>query len=595
MPRITICPRCTSHLGLPADINPIAQVQCPICEVEFSLATVVPRELPQARVLDHDINATAAEFSDEPSPQERLSQLIRSTTPPNERDEAAASESAQSFDDAYQDADPELASSPPARSQPEEPQLGSSRLDQLLSDLIKSPPPTPPLASPTASTAAYAERQTLEADSPLTNEFQAELEDQARPPAEATVAQPQEIIPETQVGESDVAEFEEAEDAVVPRLNDEPSVAELPAHLRTTPRRKRRRSGVRTMVGIVVGGAGGTLLAAYIVLWLTGGQQDVLGVAKYLPASILPASAAQVADDDSALRGADPPTSPAESDEQASSLAVVQDPSLKFDPAVAPATAEQPIADTDEDNSLGNVLPQTPATPPTEAEPQLEKKTWPTTPIVGDLRGVKLYSVDELAELIPAADAAHREFLAGDLAREESWSTMGPAYMTIASLAERYTLVDPAAQGPELVTKQIAAKDIFRGLVGKPERRADLATVAARWLQHAKRLNQGVVLVGRVADLSPQGKWTQYAINVPLGDSFVTAHVLMDRIEFSAGEEVAVVGVILNQPADQLAGYEGGAEQVIVAGYSFAPEEFVAPPPGSVSGKFPFGASAGGE
>jgi hypothetical protein len=172
---------------------------------------------------------------------------------------------------------------------------------------------------------------------------------------------------------------------------------------------------------------------------------------------------------------------------------------------------------------------------------------------------------------------------------------MGPAYMTIASLAERYTLIDPAAQRNELVTKQIAAKNIFRGLVGKPERRADLATVAARWLQHERRLNQGVILVGRVTELIPQGKWTQYNISVPLGDSFVTAHVLMERVQFSAGDEIAVVGAILQRPAEQLVHYEGTAAPVVVAGYAFAPEEFVAPQAGAVSGLFPSEGGAGGE
>jgi hypothetical protein len=207
---------------------------------------------------------------------------------------------------------------------------------------------------------------------------------------------------------------------------------------------------------------------------------------------------------------------------------------------------------------------------------------------------VKLYSVAQLDELIPAADKAHREFLAGDLSREESWSTMGPAYMTLASLAERYTLLDPAEYGNDLVAKQMEAKEIFRGLIGQPARRADLSTVAARWLQHERRLNQGVIIVGRVRDLQPQGKWTEYIVDVPLGDGAVEAVVLMDQIRFSAGDEVAVVGAILARPEEQLAGYEGDASQRVVAGWAFTPEDFKAPPSAD-AGQLPFETNAGGQ
>jgi hypothetical protein len=182
-------------------------------------------------------------------------------------------------------------------------------------------------------------------------------------------------------------------------------------------------------------------------------------------------------------------------------------------------------------------------------------------------------------ELLSAADAAQREFRAGDLSREQSWSTMGPAYMTLASLAERFTLVDPAASGSELVAKRATAGNIFRALVDNSTRRADLATVAARWLQHERRLNQGVILVGRVRDQRPVGALTEYTIDVPLGESSVPASVLLKKASFTAGDEIAVVGAILPRPQEQLAGYEGDATQVIVAGNAFAPEDDLPPEP----------------
>jgi hypothetical protein len=545
MALITICPRCTSHLGLPDELGPAAQVQCPICEVEFSLATATPRELPQARLVES--STLGAEATDAtPSAHERLSRLMRTSaswSSPQEQ-ETDATEIEQSHDTAYEDADPELARSQPTGG---ELQLGSSRLDQLLSDLIKTP-------SESASSSATA-------GPPSPTEFEANLDGDFEPEYAA---------------EDEHAEAED-EEILVPALSGAIDDDQLPSDLRTAPRRKRRPAGLRTLVGIVGGGALGLLLGAYGLLWLKGPAGDIAGIAQWLPPALLPASMHTIADADDAAK-ADEWSEPedvtalaAAEESEASDITPTEEPTAlanadqppMLDPAVTPAAAVEPVAEETPVDSL----PQ-----PT---------VWPTTPIVGDLRDVKLYSVAELDDLLDAADAAHRKFLKGDLAQQESWATMGPAYMKIAGLAERYTLTDPAQFSNELITKQMAAKNVFRGTVGDPARRADLATIAARWLQHERRQNNGVLLIGRVRDIRPAGRWSEYVIDVPLGDGQVAAHVLMEKIDFSTGDEVAVAGAILPRPQEQLSGYEGDAPQVIVAGYAFTPEAFVAPKPTS--------------
>jgi hypothetical protein len=588
MSRVAICPRCTSHLGLPADVSLAAQVQCPICEVEFSLATVAPRELPQARIVEREAAGPAADESPQLTPQERLSQLIRATaaTAPQASPDAELTEA---YDDAYQDADPELAVSEP----PRDPlQLGSSRLDQLLSDLIKTPGPAPAAAPPPNQASATSIAPKLFTETPPGRFEEASPEPIQDAHLEKEFAAVLDDEPEYASSDDELVQREDEPEGV-PAFGDQSAGEELPSELRTAPRRKRHPSIARTMIGVIGGGALGILLGAYGLLWLRGPESDILGLSQILPASMLPASTAP-ADDDAAYVD-DQNKESGDIANPDSSVAAIEQPPVKFDPAVSPATAEEPIADARTEAAVGDVVSSTPDTPkPTLAEPPAERQTWPTTPIVGDLKGVKLYTVAELDELIPAADKAHREFLAGDLSQEASWSMMGPAYMTLASLAERYTLVDPVAYGNDLIAKQLESKEIFRALVGDPARRADLATVAARWLQHERRLNQGVILIGRVRDLRPQGKWTEYIVDVPLGDSTVEALVLMDQIRFSAGDEIAVVGAILPRPKEQLTGYEGSAAQRVVAGWAFTPEDFKAPPASADAGQLPFETGAGG-
>jgi hypothetical protein len=75
----------------------------------------------------------------------------------------------------------------------------------------------------------------------------------------------------------------------------------------------------------------------------------------------------------------------------------------------------------------------------------------------------------------------------------------------------------------------------------------------------------------------------------------VTTKVLLENISFSAGDEIAVAGAILAEPRGQLTGYEGDASQVVIAGYAFVPEEFVAPRPIAATGLVPFESNVGGQ
>ena len=113
----------------------------------------------------------------------------------------------------------------------------------------------------------------------------------------------------------------------------------------------------------------------------------------------------------------------------------------------------------------------------------------------------------------------------------------------------------------------------------------ELAMIAGRWLQHARRPNQGVVVLGKVIDLHAQGPWTEYTIETPLGDSSAVSKVLMEGVPFKSGSDVAVVGTIVADPRQAIDGYAGEAQQVIVSGFAFVPEDFVAPKIGGLSGE----------
>lgn len=671
MASITLCPRCSSHLELPTGVAPTSLVECPICEAEFLLASVAPRAIPKARVVEAsateavegeheagELASTPAQRSpstfsivvDEegessaPAP-DSLSRLLRSTAdwqlpgiqlPRDEQQvEAAGAEEDEelgasldlelsddriipndhapqtvtfgdTLDAAYRDADPALAGESPAN--PEELKLGSSRLDQLLSDLMKSPATQPlpdsiDVGANKLQLPNFAEIEE-EADESTAAAVVAGLSEDAQEFNEVEVLdEPEEPswnqLPELAVYGSQRDQDEEADEASEEYADGEVIRDDfrLP-EVDVAPRRARRPAGLRTLVGVVGGGAVGILGGAYALLWLRGPDLDLLHMANWLPPVMLPAamqpsSGSEPSTSDQLLPP--PAARPLIAEDAHVPPASPESSTLKFTEPSADSSAEH-LADADATSGADEEA----VTPPMEnihrdpavttasseepvAEPAPAPKHWPTTPIVGQLRTPKFTTVAELSALLPEADAAHRRFLAGDLSRKEDVGAMGQAYIELCKLADCFTLTNPDQFGNELVNKQITAKNIFRGTAGLPARRSDLSMIAGRWLQHGRRPNNGVLLVGKVADLQAQGRWTEYTIESPLGDSTATSKVLMEGLPFNSGADVAIVGTIVADPRQAIAGYEGDAPQLIVSGFAFMPEEFTAPKMGGVS------------
>jgi hypothetical protein len=675
MASITLCPRCSSHLELPTGVAPTSLIECPICEAEFLLASVAPRAIPRARVVEQQVGREVKEVepvadepslplyasptfgvvvdeeaeSSEPATPDNLSRLLRSSSewqfpgvhvPAEDQEETTAAEKDEesstsldlnaadervipndhaapatpfgaTLDAAYRDADPELASE--SLVQPDELKLGSSRLDQLLSDLMKSP--VAPTSSSSSPTIEVPSSSSLAPKLPSFAEFESQDDGVEEEPIHAQLGESGQDFDEVEVLDApedrwrrlrESAAQEEQLSEVAEEFADEEGSDDdespLP-QLETTPRRKRRPAGLRTPIGVVGGGAIGILGGAYALLWLRGPAVDVLHMANWLPPAMLPVSMQPLANDGvqrdnqfapgdrtnsllaednndsiaspetTTLKFAESPDEPTKEQGAATGeaeLAAAPDETatLHQDAAVMPAAATEPAEETSATPTVADAVAETEADAP---------KHWPTTAIVGQLRNAPRYTVADLDALLIDADAAHRRFLAGDLSRKDDVAAMGQAYIELCKLAERFTLTDPAEFGNELITKQMNAKNIFRGTVGLPARRNDLAMIAGRWLQHNRRPNQGVILLGKVADLRAQGPWTEYTIETPLGDSTAVSKVLMDGVPFASGAEVAVVGTVIADPRQAIAGYEGDAPQVIVAGFAFVPEEFTAP------------------
>jgi hypothetical protein len=248
----------------------------------------------------------------------------------------------------------------------------------------------------------------------------------------------------------------------------------------------------------------------------------------------------------------------------------------------APANDAAPTEDTEpaatavaetapaESPAVGEADPLVPIITP----PSRVAASWPSTPIVGDLITPTFYSIADLTEAVNGVSEAGRAFLNGTLLPGAPRQQMGRAYIKLCSVVERLTMTDPAEYGSALFTQQALAKDPLHLVAGRPDRRDELAVIAASWWGYAKRQNNGMLFVGTVRELHVQGEWTECLMEIDDGQKRVLVPVLMDGVRFSTGREAAVAGLIVNEPQRNIAGYQGGAPQVLVAGYLFDPAKF---------------------
>jgi hypothetical protein len=370
---------------------------------------------------------------------------------------------------------------------------------------------------------------------------------------------------------------EEGIDAEDESINFAPT-SETAFELHPGKRGRRRPSGVAGLAGIVGGGLGGLLLGGYVLLWLRGDTVDFFHMARWMPQALLPPSMQMASEDAGDQSAADPAQrvddasasielaktdAPADAESSNGGDAPATDAPdvVHVDPEVAPAAATEPAAD-------GGAVDAQPASPPRR------EVQWPVTPIVADLKDARLFSLAELTAATSVARDAAARFIAGDLSNPESVRDMGRAYVELCALAEAFTLTDPIAYSSEMFTQLALAKEALRSAAA-PACRADLAVIAGRWLTHESRKNAGTLLVGTVRDLRMQGRWTECDVEIAFGDESISIPVLMDRLEYRIGREVAVAGVIVAEPQRRIAGYQGDAPQVVIAGYKFDPSTVV--------------------
>jgi len=136
------------------------------------------------------------------------------------------------------------------------------------------------------------------------------------------------------------------------------------------------------------------------------------------------------------------------------------------------------------------------------------------------------------------------------------------------------------AASPELSEQVTTLKDALSGLAAQPGKVSALKSLTDLNLPKRKH-EEGVLLAGVVQEFAPAG--TLFACKFQAGKSLAETTVLSaanPEESYKAGDELLLVGRVVEDPVKNLPGYEGDATRVVLLGYAVAvPKAETAPNP----------------
>lgn len=310
---------------------------------------------------------------------------------------------------------------------------------------------------------------------------------------------------------------------------------------------RRRNSALRMVVGTVTSGAVGLALGYYALLWLKGADGDFLNIASQLPSAVLPAGASGTA------------PSSADRDEQTAEVQASY---------TTPSTQPDTTAHREDSSTAGEVASA--ADPESNLRPFDESTALPladTLPTSGELLDAPVFTADELAVALQTALRAEQNLTAGDLRdSREIQRAKGLSYSLMCDLAQKMAFVDRDSR-PEYVQPLLDdAEQLFRRSLSDPHTRDEVAIIVEKWIVSPHRTHGGVFFAGNISHDAEQGTVVECQLNLG-GNRSLT--VLCPQTESLSQQQpsrpLAVVGWIVDAPAEKIRGYNGSASRAIWA------------------------------
>jgi hypothetical protein len=378
---------------------------------------------------------------------------------------------------------------------------------------------------------------------PATHQVDDNLTGEAAPPIAADASLNSDALEQSKT-EADAAadeerstEDKETESAATNSERSGTSAPQAPAWPQGRPisnwsRPSRRRSPLRMFIMIGFGGIVGTALGYYALLWLFGPQRDFLNARHYLPSAILPrefrSPVITVPTNDAT------PTEPT----GAADLAAGDEERIEIEQMPAPDEGSESAADD---------LAREPA----------------------EIVDAPSFSADELAVALGKAREAQAGLVAGNFDDgAQVKRTKGLSYMAFCELAQKATFVDKDSNASYASALEREVHELVRTTLADAHAQQELARLVPRWIKSAKRTHAGIFLAGRVTNHRDKGSVVEWKVELESGEplTVIVGEEQADSIEPSA-RPLAILGWIVDQPAENVHGYTGDATQAVWAGH----------------------------
>ncbi len=337
----------------------------------------------------------------------------------------------------------------------------------------------------------------------------------------------------------------------------QPAAAAPPFVVPSVPRVRKQRRVVRKLVGIAAGGIIGVSIGYMVLLYLRGAEGDFLRIARFLPDAVLPVSlkteATAVARSASTVAPAAAGESlnvPAGYDEELAT----PDESLAHDESGDDDRYGADHSSTDHNNVEPSPLEEPAAEPIAEATPAAK-----TRPVDGPT-----YSIDQLATALEVGKEAQAGLVVGDLSDANVRRTKGMSYAKLCDLASAVVFIDPAAPSIESEAAINATYRLFLETLADAHTQKEVSRIAEVWVDSPHRRHGGIFLTGEVSDGRIAGDLYEYVLATESGSRFtLLMQEPLDPMLEGIGQQVGIIGSIVDRPAQSVAGYQGTAERVI--------------------------------
>jgi hypothetical protein len=566
MASVAICPHCYLQLVVPDGVESDERVECPTCAKEFGLDQAVLRAIPEVVRRSRAAAPPIEETIEEPvAVEEAIADVVEVEEIVSEADgqrEADVIEEIKARIEAEIDENglqPGTNSLLPLELSSEKSVESSPVVEQAEAESGVAPEPVESqVARPASTTLAdlmlpREEREVREEEIDAAPGPSFELPNVPLVPTNGATVQ---VDPSMSFGPAAETEFElhDVDFAAIPAnepVFSEPEAAAMPAApfvLPRIPRARKKRSVIRTLVGTALGSVAGLSLGYFILLYLLGPEGDLLHVAKYLPSAVLPKSFGN-----NSTQIAEAVTNPTNTDREESANV----PAGYSEDTKAPAeTAAYESANDDRFGTEPSPLDEPAAEPIADETPSTAFAPLP-------VRG-PTFTVQQLAAAFEAGKAAQAGLVTGDLSDPAIRRTKGMCYAKLCDLAEALTFVDRSSPSVESEQAVDDADRLFRETLADAHTRSEVARIAQIWIASPHRGHGGIFLAGNLSGGQIAGEVYEYQLaDVDGGRLTLLMQEPVDPLVEGSGRPVGIVGSIVENPAEEVAGYHGTAKRAI--------------------------------